>query len=106
MVLLFAGLEVVVIGALCAWLYRHLDDAEQVVIDAERVRLIRRIGGRESHDDFPRYWARVALDRSQDEHRPSRLQIGSHGRFVSLAEYINEGDRLVLAEQLRKVLQP
>lgn len=105
MVLPFAGLEVVVVGALCLWLYRHLDDCELVVIEDDRVRVIRRVGTKESQQDFPRYWVRVTLNRSQDERSPSRLLIGSHGRFVSLAENINERDRLLLATELTSALR-
>jgi uncharacterized membrane protein len=105
MVLPFAGLEIAVIAALCRWLYRHLDDYERVLIGPERVQIVQRWGTKESHQDFPRYWVRVTLDRRQDERRPSRLSIGSHGKFVSLAEHINEGERLLLAQELRNALR-
>jgi uncharacterized membrane protein len=105
LILPFAGIEVLIVGMLCYWLYRHIDDCELVVIEADRVRVMQRSGTRESRRDFPRYWARIRLDRSQDGRRPSRLRIGSHGQFVELAENINESDRLILAEELRNALR-
>lgn len=103
-ILPFAVIEVFVLGLLCRWLYRHIDDCEWVVIENDRVRVVRRTGTKEVRQDFPRYWARVSLDRSRDAHRPSRLRIGSHGRFVELAENITESDRLLLAQELKNAL--
>lgn len=104
MILPFSGLEILAIALLCRWFYRHRDDSELIAIEPERVRVIQRNGRTESCHEFPRYWVRVVLDRRDDE-RPSRLQIGSHGRYVRLAEHINEGDRQRLARELRNALQ-
>jgi len=103
MVLAFAVVEILLLGVLAWSLYRHIDDCELIVIEADRVRLLRRAGNRESRHDFQRYWARVVLDRDP---RSSRLRIGSHGRYVDIASEVNELDRCNLAIELRRALQP
>lgn len=103
MVLLFAGLEMLLLAALMWSLYRHIDDCELVVIESERVRILRRAGNRERYHDFHRYWARVILER--DRRHPSRLRIGSHGRYIDIASDLNEFDRCNLALELRRALQ-
>ena len=105
MVLPFAGLEVLLLGVLAWLLYRHIDDCELVVIEADRVRVLRRAGTRELRHDFQRFWARVNLDRAPDPRYPSRLRIGSHGRYIDIAADINEADRRQLAQELRRALQ-
>jgi uncharacterized membrane protein len=104
MVLPFAGVEIVVIGVLCRWLYRHLDDCEVIAVGSERIGVRQRCGRAESYEEFQCYWTRVVLERG-NERRPSRLWIGSHGRYLRLAEHINEGDRRRLADALRDALR-
>lgn len=105
MVLPFAILEVAVLAILVRWLYRHIDDCELVVIEPERVRVTRRAGTKETRHEFQRYWARVRLERGRTARDPSRLRIGSHGRYIDIGAGINEEDRALLAEELRQALR-
>lgn len=100
----FAGLEVLAIGLLCVWFYRHLDDCELITVDANRLHIMKRHGNRVVHHDFARAWVRVHEERPPDSNRPGRLLVGSHGRLVSLADEISEGDRAVIAHALRRML--
>jgi len=106
MVLAFAFLEVVVFGLLCSWLYRHLDDCELVRVDPERVRIVKRCAGVVSEQEFARYWVRVTVEPRAGRADTSRLLVGSHGRFVSLADEINEADRARVARELKNLLRP
>jgi len=105
MVLPFAALEIAFLGVLTWLLYHHIDDCELIVIEAERVRVRKRSGARESQHDFPRYWARVTLERHRESRYPSRLRLGSHGRYIDLATDVNETDRRNLAFELRHALE-
>ncbi|TAM44471.1 MAG: DUF2244 domain-containing protein [Gammaproteobacteria bacterium] len=60
---------------------------------------------REVRHDFERYWTRVRLARSEGL-RPSRLSIGSHGRFVEIGATLDEDARWQLAQRLRRLLGP
>ena len=104
-VLAFAVLEIVIVAMLCRWLYRHTDDCELVVIEPERVRVIKRRGNDVSQHEFERYWTQARVDRASVGASEQRLQIGSHGRFVSLADDVNEADRLLVARELRSLLR-
>lgn len=103
MILPFAGIEVVVAAALSLWFYRHRDDSELVIVDDDRVQVIKRWGGGETSHDFPRYWVRVRFERSRRS-GSGRLWIGSHGNFVALGDYINDGDRAHVARALKRLL--
>ena len=103
-ILPFAGLELVVVGSVLYRLFRHADDHEQILIDRDNVTVIRRRGRREWRDEFQRYWTRVTLERRHGWY-PSRLKVGSHGKFVVIAADVNEAERESLSETLNKILR-
>lgn len=104
LVLPFAGLEVAVVGAVLYLLFRHIDDHDLIVIHHDRVMVVRRQGGRERHEEFQRYWVKVELRRGRSWY-PSRLSIGSHGRFVTIGADISEEERSALAARLNELLR-
>jgi uncharacterized membrane protein len=103
-VLPFAGLELALVGAVLYRLFRHADDHEQIIVDRERVTVIRCRGRRERRDEFQRYWTKVTLERRRGWY-PSRLKVGSHGRFVVIAADVNEKERESLSTALNNFLQ-
>jgi len=104
LVLPFAGLEVSVVGAVLYLLFRHADDHDMVIIYHDRITVVRRQGGREQHEEFPRYWTKVRLQRGWSWY-PSRLSIGSHGRFVAIGTGISEEERRALGARLNEILR-
>ncbi len=104
LVLPFAGLEVAVVGAVLYLLFRHADDHDLIIIHHDRVTVVRRQGGREQHEEFQRYWIKVKLQRGRSWY-PSRLSIGSHGRFVAIGTDISEEERRALGARLNELLQ-
>jgi len=103
-VLPFAGVEIVVVGAVLYWLFRHADDHELIVIGCERVTVIRRRRGQEWRDNFQRYWVKVILERHHGWY-PSKLKMGSHGRLVVIGDELCDEARLALLAQLNKALR-
>ena len=103
MVFAFAAVEIVAVALLCRWLYQHLDDCELITIDAQRVRVVKRHGNDVSQYEFARYWTQAQIDGGGTADR--RLRIGSHGRFVNLADDVKEADRLVVARELQSLLR-
>lgn len=75
MVLPFAALEILIVAALCRWFYRHLDDCELVVIETDRVRIVKRRGTKTSRHEFPRHWVRLVLEEGAGGEGPARLRI-------------------------------
>jgi len=101
-VLPFAGLELLLVGFVLYRLYRHVDDHEQIRIEGGRVDVHQRRGGYDRHAEFQRYWTKVRLVRRG--WYPSRLTLGSHGRFVEIASDVNEATRESLWTDLKKAL--
>jgi uncharacterized membrane protein len=102
-VLPFAGLELAVVGAVLYRLFRHADDHDRIMIDRERVTVIRQRGRCEWRDEFQRYWTKVTLERRRGWY-PSQLKVGSHGRFVVIAADVNEKEREALSTTLNNII--
>jgi uncharacterized membrane protein len=104
LVLPFAGLELALVAVVLYQLFRHADDHELIVIDNDSVTVIRRRGGREWRDNFQRYWVKATLERNVGWY-PSRLVLGSHGRFVVIGIDVGEEERRALAARLNEALR-
>jgi uncharacterized membrane protein len=102
-VLPFAGLELAVVGAVLYRLFRHADDHDRIMIDRERVTVIRQRGRCEWRDEFQRYWTKATLERRRGWY-PSQLKVGSHGRFVVIAADVNEKEREALSTTLNNII--
>jgi uncharacterized membrane protein len=104
LVLPFAGLEVVLVGAVLYLLVRHADDHDLIIIRHDSVVVVRRRGGREQREEFQRYWVKVQWQRGRGWY-PSRLSLGSHGRFVAIGTDISEEERRDLEVRLSGLLR-
>lgn len=100
LVLPFAGLEVAVIGAVLRLVSRQRGDYELLVVDAQRLRIMRRDGSHRARVELQRYWARVSLARGDYGWYPSRLLIRSHGREVEVGAWMTEEAREAFAHEL------
>jgi uncharacterized membrane protein len=99
----FSGLEVL---ALAAGLYvcsRASYRREIILLDADRVVVLRGHDRLELRDELPRAWARLtwAPERSG---RASCLRLGSHGRFFEIGAFLIEVERRQLAGHLSRLL--
>lgn len=99
----FALLELAVLYVALRVIQRHSGDLEIISIDGDRVLVERRVAGRVSRHEFNRYWARLSVNRS-DSSGMVELALGSHGRQVSLGEFLTQEERMRLADELRKRL--
>ena len=105
MVLPFAGVEVVVIFLIFYFVvYRHTNDHELVIIEGETLSVISHNGSSQTHHEFPRYWAKLKLERNEHRWYPSRLMLGCYGRFVEIGSGLREQDRQVLAKKLKNLM--
>ncbi|MHB1514845.1 MAG: DUF2244 domain-containing protein [Acidiferrobacteraceae bacterium] len=105
LVLPFAGLEIFVIGVILYLVSRHARDYELIVVDERYLKVFRRLGRRRFHHEFQRYWARISLRCDARKWYPSRLVVGSHGRFVEIGAWMEEDQRRVLARDLKQIIQ-
>ena len=104
-VLPFAGLEIVAVGAVLALVARQRGDYELVIVDDDRLHIVRRARGRRECVELQRYWARVSLARGNYGWYPSRLLIKSHGRAVEVGAWMNEEAREAFAHELAAAMR-
>ena len=105
LILPFAALEALVVGLLCFWIYRHLDDCDLITIEGDRVRVMKRRGAATARHEFSRHWARVRLDPDSGGRAAGRLRLGAHGTYVTLADDIGAHERAALARELQRLLR-
>lgn len=101
MVLPFAGLELLVLGAAIHCFMRDAQCSETVSVVSGELRVVKR--GRWGVRDwvFHPYWAQIVLRRDPACWYPSRLVIRSHGREVRIGDCLTEQEREQLACSLR-----
>lgn len=105
LVLPFAGLEVFVVGVVVGYTIRRSEDCETIVVSATDIVVTRQEGRKIHRQSFARYWARIKLEPGTNRLQPSRLTIGSHGRFVEVAKRATDSAREELAARLHQVLR-
>jgi uncharacterized membrane protein len=99
-ILPFAGLEVAAL-AFVIWRVQASSENEDVLVFASaHVDVTRRHEGDVHSYRFNRHWVRVNLRNSIARNLPSRLEIGSHGKFVEIGSFLTDEERASLAEHL------
>ena len=100
-ILPFAGLEILVL----AWgfwkVQRRCGDGESLVVGDRFVDVTRTSGGYVESFRFPRAWARIELESHAARNFPTRLTIGSHGRFIEVGRCLTDDERVALAGTIR-----
>ncbi len=103
-VLPFAGLELLGLGAAFYVCALRGDVNELVSVKSGTVAVEKGRHVPEQRWEFPRAWTRVSLLQPRVRWYPSRLQLGSHGRHVELAGFLNEEERRHLASHLHRTI--
>jgi uncharacterized membrane protein len=105
LVLPFAGLEVVALGAalyISAW---RGGVKEVISVTEDKIRIEIGHDSPEQRHELKRVWAQVVLQRPWNSWYPSRLFIRSHGRQVEIGRFLNESERQGLAKELQKLIK-
>ncbi|NIR28524.1 MAG: DUF2244 domain-containing protein [Gammaproteobacteria bacterium] len=100
----FAGLELVGLGAAFYVCALRGDVNEVVWVRSGTVAVEKGRRAPEQRWEFPRAWTRVSLLCPRVRWYPSRLRLGSHGRHVELASFLNEEERRHLAGHLHRTI--
>ena len=104
LVIPFTGFEILVIG-LGLYLHCCRSHRRQIIrIDEASVSIS---NGRQDAQPtrFPKAWSRIVHTRDPKGWYPSRLFIGSHGRFIEIGKFLIESERDSLADHLRCAIQ-
>ena len=99
----FAGLELLVIG-LGLYLQCLSSHQREIIQIDENTLCLTDCKGRQLAS-FPRAWLKVVQTQDPKGWYPSRLFIGSHGRYVEIGKNLVESERSSLADNLRCAIQ-
>ena len=105
LVLPFAGLEVVALGAalyISAW---RGGVKEVISVTGDKIRIEIGHDSPEQRYELNRVWAQVVLQCPWNNWYPSRLFIRSHRRQVEIGRFLNEAERQGLARELQELIK-
>lgn len=95
----FAGLELLALAYAFYFIHCHAEDYESITIEGDHLAIEQHHYKNTSQVVFHRYWAQVIVRKSPSgEHR---LWLRSHGNEVEIGRFMNDRQRLDLAEQLQ-----
>ena len=100
----FAGLELLVIGLGFYLQCCHAHKRQVIKVGNDEISFS---DNRKSAQQvrFPRAWLKIIHTHDPHGWYPSRLFIGSHGKFIEIGEYLIESERKMLANHLRCAIQ-
>jgi uncharacterized membrane protein len=99
----FCGLEVVLFYVLFRLSYRSARMFERVRLTPSLLTVERHdVKGRVSRWSFQPYWLRVSMD--DPPRHESRVILSSHGRSLSVGNFLSPEERLEFARTLREAL--
>jgi uncharacterized membrane protein len=104
LVLPFAGLEMLILGAALYSVARRCASWQLITIDADTINIYVSVSAEAPLATLKRAWARLELRTEENKWYPPRLTIRSHGQVVEIGRCLNEAERRSLASKLSKVL--
>ena len=102
-VLPFLGLEVAVLVVVFLMLQRRSTFYDLVEARGDHVSLRQKSQYGETSGTLNRYWAQIKLSGGRHWY-PSKLLVGSHGKFVEIGTTLTEEDRIRTAKELQRAL--
>jgi uncharacterized membrane protein len=101
LVLPFAFLELLVVGAAFAVYARHAADGERIVLQGGRLVVELESAGHLERAEFNRQWVRVEPRRGDG----SLIEVSGQGRSVSVGRHLRPELRPALAREIRRALR-
>ena len=106
LILPFAGVEMLVLGAALYLVARRGCSWQAVSIYSDHIEVVEHDTAGERRQTFQRAWAQVKLERARINGYPSRLTIRSHGRAIEIGAYLADAEKEHLALELRHAMEP
>lgn len=101
LVLPFAGIEVLAVGAALVVFARHATDRERMVLGPDRLTVECTLGRRTDHVEFTPAWVRVEPAHGDR----SLIELSGQGRRIAIGRFIRPELRRALADELRVALR-
>jgi len=105
LILPFAGLEMLALGAALYVVARRGSRWQTVSIHGDRIEVVEHDATSDRQQTFQRAWARVTLEQARINGYPSRLTIRSHGRAAEIGGYLADAEKEHLALELRQAMR-
>lgn len=102
-VLLFAGIELAVLGYCFYVVWQHASDFEQLTIDEDKLIVDVHELGHDSHVELSGYWTRLVLDYMPDGDC-RLLKFRSSDREIKFGRHMTSDERIEVARQLKPML--
>lgn len=99
----FAGLELAALGLALTYVFKRGQRWELVRIEDNAVSVFRDDGSKLF--GYAPQWTRVELAPGKYASYPHRLVLSSHGREVEIGAFLNEEERLALANRLKRDIE-
>ena len=106
LILPFAGLEMLVLGAALYVVARRGCCWQVVSIHGDHIEVVDHDSKSKRQQTFIRAWAQVKLEQARINGYPSRLTIRSHGRAIEIGGYLADEEKQQLALELRQAMRP
>jgi uncharacterized membrane protein len=100
LVLPFAGVEAVLLGAAFLAVAHHASDRERIELERDRLRVEIVEGGEITRADFDRRWTKVRIEQEGGV----RVMIGTRRKEVEVGRHLDARSRIGLADELRRRL--
>jgi uncharacterized membrane protein len=101
LVMPFAGIEILAVGAALLLYARHAGDRERVVLTAGRLSVECTLGRRTDHIEFTPAWVRVEPAHGDR----SLIELSGEGKRIAIGRFIRPELRRALADELRATLR-
>jgi len=103
-ILPFAGAELALLGSTVYWVQRQAQRREVIAFKENLVAVEKGRERPEQRWHFERTWLQVRLVPARVAGHPSRLVLRSHGRQVSVGDFLVEPEREFVARELTAAL--
>jgi len=100
LILPFSGLEVLALGWALYYISCHDNDYESIVVSGGSLVVEKRSHRSISRTEFQRYWVKVVVLPASTGGR-CRVWLRSGGKEVELGEFVNDEERMALADRLK-----
>ena len=101
LVLPFAGIEILAVGAALLVYARHTGDRERVTLTSGRLRVECTLGRRTDQVDFAPAWVRVEPAHGER----SLIELSGEGKRIAIGRFVRPELRRALADELRSALR-
>lgn len=86
------------------WLQQKSEIHESITIDDRQLRIEHHQKCQNKSWTFDLHWVRVRLQTHTHAWQPSRLIIGSHGKWIQLADFLTDDERAGLSVKLNSAI--